>query len=493
MAIYHLSIKIITRGKGKSAVAAAAYRAAELIRSEYDGKTNDYTRKGGVVHTEILLPEHAPPEYADRCVLWNAVEKIEKQKNSQLSREIEIALPAELSTEQNISLARRYAKEQFVSAGMCADVCVHDKGDGNPHAHIMLTMRPIREDGAWGAKVVKIDKKRTETTDWNGRDKAEQWRRAWAAYANTALHIAGVQTEDNILDHRSYERQGAEQIPTIHLGVAASQMERKGIRTDRGDINREIAVTNSQIRRLRARINRVKDWLKTESENTAPPTLTDVITEILNHREGASRYGKIADLKAAAKVLNFLTENHITDMAVLNAKVSGMNAQLYGVGDKLKKVERRLNTLDEHIRHSENFKNNRGHRARYEKLYAEYETAKKTKGFFSERKAQKALDAARDYYEANRAEITLCDAAERYLRDVLQGRFDAKKLPPITKWKDERAAKTAEKSVLYADYRKLKDEVGRVETVKRNAEKILGRDEPKPDRLKRAKTRDMER
>ena len=156
MAIYHLSIKIISRGKGgKSAVAAAAYRAAEKIHNEYDGMTHDYTRKGGVVHTEILLPENAPAEYADRAVLWNAVEKIEKAKNAQLAREIEIALPVELTREQNISLVREYVNRHFVAAGMCADFAIHDKKDGNPHAHIMLTMRPFEQGGEWGAKQKK--------------------------------------------------------------------------------------------------------------------------------------------------------------------------------------------------------------------------------------------------------------------------------------------------------------------------------------------------
>ena len=155
MAIYHCSIKVISRGKGKSAVAAAAYRAGEKITNEFDGMTHDYTHKGGVVHTEILLPDHAPAEYTDRAVLWNEVEKIEKAKNAQLAREIEIALPRELTREQGISLVRKYVKRHFVAAGMCADVCLHDTGGGNPHAHIMLTMRPIDERGEWGAKQKK--------------------------------------------------------------------------------------------------------------------------------------------------------------------------------------------------------------------------------------------------------------------------------------------------------------------------------------------------
>ena len=171
--------------------------------------THDYTRKGGIVHTEILLPDHAPAEYADRAVLWNAVEKIEKAKNAQLAREIEIALPQELTREQGISLVREYVKHNFVAAGMCADFAIHDKQDGNPHAHIMLTMRPFEQGGAWGAKQKKeytldpqgnkiYDPKKRQykcksipATDWNEQTKAEEWRAAWAEICNQYLEQNG--------------------------------------------------------------------------------------------------------------------------------------------------------------------------------------------------------------------------------------------------------------------------------------------------------------
>ena len=208
MPIFHLSIQIISRGKGRSAVAAAAYRSGEKITNEYDGVIHDYTRKGGVVHTEILLPDHVPAEYADRSVLWNAVEKIEKNKNSQLSREIELALPVELTKEQNVSLVRDYVNQHFVAAGMCADVAIHDKKDGNPHAHILLTMRLIEQDGIWGAKSKKeyiLDKdgeritlksgefksRKISATDWNDQTKAEIWRKAWEDSANANLERHG--------------------------------------------------------------------------------------------------------------------------------------------------------------------------------------------------------------------------------------------------------------------------------------------------------------
>ncbi len=287
MAIYHCSIKIVSRGKGRSTVAAAAYRAGEKITNEYDGITHDYTKKGGVVHTEILLPEHAPREYTDRAILWNAVEKIEKAKNSQLAREIELALPVELSREQNISLVRDYIQHNFVSAGMYADICIHDKNDGNPHAHILLTMRPFNKDKTWGDKQRKeyvLDgrgekiynpKKRqykcksVPTTDWNEQTKAEEWRAAWAECVNQFLernnHVERV-------DHRSYERQNIEQIPAVHMGVSATQMEQRGIVTERGNQNREIAVHNNLLRQIMTKIKQLKGWLK---EVVAPAAHND--------------------------------------------------------------------------------------------------------------------------------------------------------------------------------------------------------------------------
>ena len=308
MAIYHCSIKVISRGKGKSAVAAAAYRAGEKITNEFDGMTHDYTHKGGVVHTEILLPDHAPAGYTDRAVLWNEVEKIEKAKNAQLAREIEIALPRELTREQGISLVREYVKRHFVAAGMCADVCLHDTGGGNPHAHIMLTMRPFDEGGEWGAKQKKeyildrdgnkiYDPKKRQykcksipATDWNEQTKVEEWRAAWARLCNQALEQNGHAER---IDHRSYERQGIDQIPTVHLGVAASAMEKRGIRTERGDLNREIEVTNQKLRQLKARISRLQDWLKEEAGNTEPPTLADYIQGILSRKAQAGKPGYV--------------------------------------------------------------------------------------------------------------------------------------------------------------------------------------------------------
>ena len=197
IAIYHCNIGIVSRGKGKSAVAAAAYRSGEKITNEWDGMPHDYTRKRGVVHTEILLPPHAPPSFSDRATLWNSVELYEKAGNAQLAREIDAALPIELSREEQIRLVREYCSSQFVSRGMCVDFAIHDTDSGNPHCHIMLTMRPLDERGAWAAKSKKeydLDENgerirlpsgrykthKVDLTGWNDKGNALLWRKAWA-------------------------------------------------------------------------------------------------------------------------------------------------------------------------------------------------------------------------------------------------------------------------------------------------------------------------
>lgn len=280
MAIYHCSIKIIGRSDGKSAIASSAYRSGKKLMDDRTGLVHDFTKKRGVVFTEVELPAHAPPEYADRNVLWNAVEKVEKKSNAQLAREIEVALPKELSRECQIEIVRRYVQENFVSVGMCADWVLHDKGDGNPHAHIMLTTRPLKPDGTWAAKEKKtyaldddgnriplLDPvtgkqklgKRNEklwkritvaANDWNDHGNAEIWRKAWADICNEYLSFS------QWIDHRSYKRQGIDLEPTIHEGYRARKMEQAGFVSDRCEYNRIVKAINA----LKAK------WLQTVRE-----------------------------------------------------------------------------------------------------------------------------------------------------------------------------------------------------------------------------------
>ncbi len=268
MAIYHCSVKIIGRSKGKSVIAAAAYRAREKLYDRETGLIHDFTRKGGVVHQEILLPNHAPEEYLDRQTLWESVTKVEKKSNAQFAREIEVALPVEFSRELQLAVIKEYVRINFVSEGMCADIAIHDKSNGNPHAHILLTTRPIKADGSWGAKEKKeyardedgnriplIDKKTgkqklgkqneklwkritVQANDWNDRGNVKKWRKSWADICNCYLSV------EQQIDHHSYERQGLPLEPTIHEGFRARQMEQRGEVSDRCEYNRIVKQLN---------------------------------------------------------------------------------------------------------------------------------------------------------------------------------------------------------------------------------------------------------
>lgn len=209
--------------------------------------------------------------------MWNAVEKIEKAKNAQLAREVEVSIPKELNFEEGNHLVKEFCNRNFVDKGMIADICFHDKGDGNPHAHIMLKVRPFNEDRSWGSKQKKeyildengekiYDKKKCQykcksvpTTDWNDRGNVEKWRKSWAELCNAYLEKSG---HDERIDHRSYERQGLELLPTKHLGTAASQMEKRNIKTDRGETNRHIKIVNKIIHFYNEEIAKLKEEAK---------------------------------------------------------------------------------------------------------------------------------------------------------------------------------------------------------------------------------------
>ena len=239
----HFKITIVKRSQGQSAVAGAAYQSGERLFSEYDQKSKFYNKKKELVHAEIMLPSHAPPGYADRATLWNAVEAIENQWNSQLARRIVLVFPVEVPKEQYLSMIKEFCQEQFVSKGMIADFAIHDKGDGNPHAHILLTLRAMDEHGKWlpkARKVYDLDENgerirlpsgnwkchKGNTVDWNDQKYAEVWRHSWETITNRYLEAAG---RPERVDLRSFERQGIQKIPTVHLGPAAHQMEKRGI------------------------------------------------------------------------------------------------------------------------------------------------------------------------------------------------------------------------------------------------------------------------
>ena len=322
MAIYHLEAKVVSRGAGRSAVAASAYLSCSCLYNDYDGIQHDYTKKQGLVWQEVFLPEYAPREWQVREKLWNAVEKVETAKDSRLAREFVVALPIELNRGEQIELLQEFIREQFVSDGMCADAAIHDTDGHNPHAHILLTVRPLDEQGKWQYKTekeylcmkngvergftaaefrtaqnegwekqypYKVGKKKVYMTPsaaeaqglaradkhpkstrygrqnpiserWNSEEQLLTWRAAWADVSNRCLERAG---REERIDHRSNAARGLDEIPTIHEGVTAQALERKGIISDRCEINREIREQNKLIRAIRNEITKLKNTIMT--------------------------------------------------------------------------------------------------------------------------------------------------------------------------------------------------------------------------------------
>lgn len=262
----HFTGKIVSRNHGQSALEHAAYRSGEKLYLDREGETFDYTKKRGVLYTEIMLADHAPPEWKDRQTLWNAVEDFEKKNDAQLARSLEFSLPFELSTDENIKLCQELA-EYYRKQGMCVDFCIHapDGGNKNIHCHMMLTVRPLNIDGTFvkhkshreyildenGQKIpLKNGKdyktKKVNVVDWDDKGNMEKWRANYASIMEKYLINHGLDVK---VEHRSFEKQGIHRIPTIHMGPAVAAMEKKGIRTRVGDMNREIKLINEILER----------------------------------------------------------------------------------------------------------------------------------------------------------------------------------------------------------------------------------------------------
>ena len=359
MALFHLNVTQIKRSKGQSAIAAAAYRAGEKLYSENYGETSDYTNKGGVICSEILLPDHAPREYTDRQTLWNAVEKAERGKNAQLAYSFDIALQNEFSLDENIALARQFLLEHFVSRGMVVDFAIHvpDKEDGgiqNPHFHVMAPIRPIEHNGKWGMKQRRVYEQDEEgsrlldadgnyifnavpTSDWGSPETLEYWRKQWAALCNAKFEEKGLPER---IDHRSYERQGVDLLPTIHEGPSVRQMEAKGIRTDKGEFNRWIKATNSVIREIKKKIAALLDWLKETKDELSKPKAPDLFALLqayfVQRNAGAySQRAKVNNLKEYSQLCQYLLDHNIHDLETLETHVGDLRTTTDSLKKKL--------------------------------------------------------------------------------------------------------------------------------------------------------------
>ena len=418
----HFSISYRQRSKGQSAVAGAAYQSGEKLFSEYDQRTKNYRyKRHEVVAKGVMLPPNAPRSYADRQILWNAVEAAEKQWNSQLARGIVIALPRELPPEQYEELIREYCQAQFVSRGMIADYAIHDKGDGNPHAHIMLTLRAMDEEGSWlpkARKVYMLDERgerirlpsgqwksyKVKTTDWDDHGNAEIWRSAWAEIVNRYLERNGCEER---IDLRSYARQGREEAPTVHLGPAVAHLEKKGVRTEIGNYNRQIVDHNKKMTSLKAALADIGSWITGAVEKLkslqAPekqePTIYDYVSHFLRMRkEGRASWGKgarqaaaVNEAKFAADVLRWMTEHRVSSLEDFRDFVAARQAsfnRLAAIGKEITKAETAI-----------------GHLAAYERLLPIHNQSKR--GFKRTRER---------FAEEHREELAAFTKAVRYMK-----------------------------------------------------------------------------
>ena len=410
--------------------AAAAYQSGEKLFSEYDQKQKYYSHKSEIVHKEIMLPPHAPPEYADRGTLWNAAEAVERQWNSQLARRVILAIPRELSPEQYADLLRDYCREFFVSKGMCADFAIHDKGDGNPHAHILLTMRAMDEKGKWlpkSRKVYDLDENgerirlssgrwkshKENTVDWNDQKYAEIWRQGWSDTVNRYLEAAG---HTECLDLRSYARQGIDKIPTVHMGAAVAYMEKKGIQTNIGNLNRDIKEANRIMQSIRQMVRHLKSWItdlreKKEAimealERAKEPTLPELLFRYLELRSGeradwTSRgqlKGSVSDFNRIEEALDFLQSREITTVESLDRQLDKISEETVSIRSSVKKAEKRIRAIDTMLSYIDKYE-------KYRPIYAEYAAIgwKKKKEKFAEnhREELDAYNAAVRYFKAN--------------------------------------------------------------------------------------------
>jgi len=277
MAIYHFSVQVIGRAQGRSAVAAAAYRAGERLHDERLDRDHDFRAKSGVEHSEIMLPEGAPEQWRDRERLWNDVEAFEKRKDAQLTREAEFAIPREMSKAGGIALARDFVQAEFVNRGMIADLNVHwdvgADGQPKPHAHVMLTMREVGPDG-FGQK----------ERDWNRTELVEQWRERWADHVNARLAELDI---DARIDHRSLEAQGIDLEPQDKIGPAASRMDERGLESERIEDHREIARRNGE--RIIAEPRVALDAI---THQQATFTNRDLAMFVHRHSDGKEQYDR---------------------------------------------------------------------------------------------------------------------------------------------------------------------------------------------------------
>ena len=443
MSLYHFSVKQVSRGKGQTVVGSAAYISGQKLHNDYYEEIHDYTRKQGVIYDEIMLPDYVPDRFSDRQTLWNEVEFAEKGKKAQLAYSFDIALQNELTMEENIELAREFCQEQFVSRGMIVDMAVHEGKSSdpeladNPHFHVLIPIRPMNQDGTWGKKQrreYKLDEdgnrirgengnyifSAVSTTGWNSRELLEEWRNQWADKVNMKFKENGLAAR---IDHRSYEKQGIELIPTIHEGYEVRAMEKKGIRTVVGDLNRAIRKLNEiwiQLKESLAWAKTFREEVSGELYRRANPTLMESLQDYYEKRDKVaatyqygSRKAHLTNLKEFAEAVNYLTVNQITTVEQLNQKLED------------------LQTITDGIRSEIRFR--RGEIVGYQELMDYDQKMKKIQPVMDKYNKIFFKSSKQKYYSEHKKKIDLYRMCERRLKPYR----DAEGKLPVAQWKKE--------------------------------------------------------
>ena len=394
----HFSITIVKGSKGQSAVAGAAYDSGQKLYSERDMRFKDYSRRKDVIEEQILLPIHAPPEFKNRELLWNSVEGNEKRFDAQYARRIVAALPIEIPREQYHEMVTEFCEEAFVKKGMCCDFAIHDKGDGNPHVHIMLTMRRIDENGKWMPKskmVYELDENgnkirlpsgnykshKVNTVDWNDKKYAELWRHSWEEINNRYLEANG---RDERLDLRSYKRQGKEPIPMVHMSGVVCGLEKKGVDTFAGSLNREIKEHNRGLSSIKEAlrsvgnvISELKERLSEEKKDEDENNIAVIISSYLDQRKeerkdwyrGAQNKGTSKDLKEVSLLYSYLENRNIHTAEEMGDHVRGIFVKNRELRASFRGRERRLREIDRVFSSLETVKELRPVHDKYQGIY----------------------------------------------------------------------------------------------------------------------------
>ena len=489
----HTHVDIVARSKGASVIAKAAYNARDKLQDEYYGKTHDYSKKTDLAFSKIFLPEHIPKEFSNREYLWNSVEKIEKSKNSQLARNLLFTLPRELNEEDRIKLISEFIEENFTSKGMIADCNIHNPmasdDEEQPHAHILLTLREIDEKGNWKPKSRKeyiLDKngekiklksgnyksRKVNLNDWNEPDKAKEWRENFSKKANEYLAKNNI---DKRIDPRTFEEQGREELPQIHLGTASYQMEKKGIQTEKGNHNRKIIALNTEFKKLKNEIADIGSWIlslvnmvkgllkgfskEKQDEYNLTPNLFDVYSYLQTYYNIQKELSKNLSYDSRMRKEHFDSKKYVNALSYMSSNnlktIIDIQCKKEEIAEKLKENKGKIADCNRQIKNIETL-------IKQAKIMKEHKTVyDRYKGADNSIFSKIAGASKEEYYNSHKEEI------DKYIRakSILKKLSGSEKIE-IKKWEQAKRALQTDIDHLMFKQKFIKGGIGQINHIK---------------------------